>query len=48
MKPLLVFFIFDELNIKIGSKHVSATESIILKNAFIKSLLLQKKLLITC
>ena len=45
MKPLLVFFILDEPNTKIGSKHVPASESFILENASLKPLLLQSKML---
>ena len=47
MKPLLVFLILNELNIKIGFSHVSVTESIILENEPLSALSLQSKMLIT-
>ena len=47
MEPLLVFFILDELNIKIGFIHVSVTESIILENEPLNAFSLQSKMLIT-
>ena len=48
MKPLLIFLILDELNIKIGSSQDSVPESIILENGPLTVLLLHMKMLITC
>ena len=43
MEPLLVIFILDELNIKIGFIHVSATESVILEKYIFKVFIVTKE-----